>query len=79
MKAPSCKYSQLEPTEGFHELNWASAIFALFAMSQQVSPETTLWNVLQLPTIPGCIGVGVATPFPLVVVLVFNVVLVGAV
>jgi hypothetical protein len=37
-------------------------------MFEQVSPLTTRWNLLQLPVIPGCIGVGVLTPFPGVVV-----------
>ena len=40
-------------------------------MSRQVSPETTRWNVLQFHTIPGCVSVGVTTPLPRVVVLVF--------
>jgi len=36
-------------------------------MSRHVSPETTLWNVLQFPTIPGWIGVGVEMPLRVVV------------
>lgn len=32
-------------------------------MIWQVSPELTLTNLLQLPTIPGCVGCGVEMPF----------------
>jgi hypothetical protein len=34
----------------------------LAAMSEQYSPETCRWNLLQFSTIPGCVGRGVVTP-----------------
>lgn len=46
-------------------------MLAALAISMQLSPDMTLWNVLQFVTIPGWVGVGVVTPLPVdVVVLV---------
>lgn len=48
------------------------------AIALQESPLLAKSNLLQFGTIPGCVGVGVETPFPVVVVvvLVLSVVLV---
>jgi hypothetical protein len=46
------------------------AIPAAFAISKQVSPLTTKWNVLQVVIMPGSKGVGVAIPLPEEVVVV---------
>jgi hypothetical protein len=34
------------------------------AIESQLSPPLTLVNLLQLVTMPGCVGIGVATVFP---------------
>lgn len=46
------------------------------AMAEQLSPLLTKSNLLQLLTMPGCVGVGVVMPLPVVVVEVVGVVVV---
>jgi hypothetical protein len=55
------------PIVGFQKEKLASVIPSAVAMRPHWSLDTTKWNSLQLATIPGWIGVRVATPLPAVV------------
>lgn len=68
---------QLAPAPVFQLMRLATVIWYWVAMVAQVSPDLTKWKVLQLPTMPVWVGVGVVTPLPVLVVVVFRVVVVG--
>lgn len=55
-------------TAGFHEKKVAKLILYSSMMPWHDDPGSTKWNLLQLPTMPSCIGVGVEMPLPLVLV-----------
>jgi hypothetical protein len=65
------------PTAGFHRMKFATVIPLSRAIVSQVCPCVTRWNVSQFVTMPSCVGVGVATPLPCVVVVRLVVVVVG--
>src|SRR4051812_22939467 len=62
---PSCKPRQSRPpTPVFHLTKSSVEIPLKKATMSQVSFGLTLVNLLQLPTMPGWVGEGVATPLP---------------
>ena len=67
---PTQKYAsahmdwQLSPTPVFHVVNCFKVMPYFTAISEQNSPGTCKWNLLQFSTIPGCVGRGVVTPLP---------------
>lgn len=64
---PTCRLLYaMPPTPVFHYTNYSVAMGPLKkATMSHVSPVLTRKNLLHVPTMPGCIGVGVAMPLPL--------------
>jgi hypothetical protein len=61
----ACRVRQSDPTPVFHRITHSvPATPFQNAMASHESPELTLTNLLQLLTMPGCVGCGVAMPLP---------------